>query len=169
MYLELQEGKTRMMRLRFADEYPATVATTLRMVAAMGLGEKGLPDGDKLRRVVIGDSWFASRATASTLQEKFGLEFTGCVKTAHAGFPIEAMRWVLASLERGQSCVFKLENEEVWAVGWSDVHYKTYITTHGFTLDGEPAQKKRQRLDGRNYKVDIPRPKVIGTYQSHMG
>ena len=40
MYLELQEGKTRMMRLRFADEYPATVATTLRMVAAMGLGEK---------------------------------------------------------------------------------------------------------------------------------
>ncbi len=43
MYLELQEGKTRMMRLRFADEYPATVATTLRMVAAMGLGEKSLP------------------------------------------------------------------------------------------------------------------------------
>ena len=67
MYLELQEGKTRMMRLRFADEYPATVATTLRMVAAMGLGEKNLPANDKLRRVVIGDSWFASRATACTL------------------------------------------------------------------------------------------------------
>jgi hypothetical protein len=42
MDLELQEGKTRMMRARFADEYPVTVATTLRMVAAMGLirGEK---------------------------------------------------------------------------------------------------------------------------------
>ena len=169
MYLELQEGKTRMMRLRFADEYPATVATTLRMVAAMGLGEKNLPHNDKLRRVVIGDSWFASRTTACTLQEKFGVEFTGCVKTAHAGFPIEAMRWVLASLERGKSCVFKLENEDVWAVGWSDVHYKTYITTHGCTSDGEPAKKKRQRLDGRNYSIDIPRPKVIGTYQSHMG
>ena len=169
MYLELQEGKTRMMRLRFADEYPATVATTLRMIAAMGLGEKNLPANDKLRRVVIGDSWFASRATACTLQEKFGVEFTGCVKTAHAGFPIEAMRWVLASLERGKSCVFKLENEDVWAVGWSDVHYKTYITTHGSTCDGEPAKKKRQRLDGRNYSIDIARPKVIATYQSHMG
>jgi hypothetical protein len=36
MYLELQEGKTRMMRLQFADEHSATVATTLRMVATMG-------------------------------------------------------------------------------------------------------------------------------------
>jgi hypothetical protein len=169
MYIEVQEGKTRMMRLRFADEYPATVATTLRMVAAMGLGEINLPESDKLRRVVVGDSWFASRATASALQAKFGVDFTGCVKTAHAGYPIEAMRWVLQSLERGQSCVFKLENEDLWAVGWSDVHFKTYITTHGVSCDGLPAQKKRQRLDGRNYKIDIPRPNVIGTYQRHMG
>jgi hypothetical protein len=91
------------------------------------------------------------------------------VKTAHAGFPIEAMRWVLQSLNRGESCVFKLENEDVWAVGWSDVHYKTYITTHGLSNDGEPAQKKRQRLDGRNYRIEINRPKVIATYQNHMG
>lgn len=169
MHIELQEGKTRMRRLRFANEYPATVATTLRMVAAMGLGEKSLPPAEKLRRVVVADSWFASRPTCCMLKEKFGLEFTGCVKTAHAGFPVEAMRWILASLERGQSCVFKLEGEDVWAVGWSDVHYKTYITTCGLSSDGEPAQKKRQRLDGRNYRIDIPRPKVISTYQNNMG
>jgi hypothetical protein len=58
------------------------------------------------------------------LKEKFGVELTGCIKTTHAGFPIEAMRWTLQSLERGQSCVFKLENEDVWAVDWSNVHYK---------------------------------------------
>jgi hypothetical protein len=56
MYIELQEGKTRMRRLRFADEYPAAVATTLRMVAAMGLGENSLPPAEKLRRVVVADS-----------------------------------------------------------------------------------------------------------------
>jgi hypothetical protein len=139
------------------------------MVAAMGLGELSLPAGDKLRRVGVGDSWFASRATAAALKEKFGVEFTECVKTAHAGFPIEAMRWVLQSLNRGESCVFKLENEEVWAVGWSDVHYKTYITTHGLSSEGEPTQKKRQRLDGRNYRIEIARPKVIARYQNHMG
>jgi hypothetical protein len=75
----------------------------------------------------------------------------------------------LQSLNRGESCVFKLENEDVWAVGWSDVHYKTYITTHGLSNDGEPAQKKRQRLDERNYRIEINRPKVIATYQNHMG
>ncbi len=158
MYIELQEGKTRMMRLHFADEYSATVAATLRLIAAMGLGEVSLSALEKLRRVVVGDSWFASRATAAALKEKFGVEFTGCVKTAHASFPIEAMRWVLQSLNRGDSCVFKLENEEVWAVGWSDVHYKTYITTHGLSSEEELAQKKRQRLDGRNYRIEITRP-----------
>jgi hypothetical protein len=76
-----------MMRLRFADEYPATMAATLRMVAAMGLGEVSLLAGEKLRRVVVGDSWFAC-----ALKEKFGVEFTGSVKTAHGGFPIGAMR-----------------------------------------------------------------------------
>jgi hypothetical protein len=79
------------------------------------------------------------------------------------------MRLVLQSLNHGDSCVFKLENEEVWAVGWSDVHYKTYITTHGLSSEGEPAQKKRQRLDGRNYRIDITHPKVIATYHNHMG
>jgi hypothetical protein len=135
MYLALQEGKTRMMRLRFADENSATVATTLRMVAAMGLGEVSLPDGEKLRRVIVGDSWFASRATAAALKEKFGVDFTGCVKTAHVGYPIEAMGWVLQSLTRGESCVFKLENEDVWAVGWSDVHYKRYITSNARAIE----------------------------------
>ncbi len=121
----------------------------------MGLGEVSLPDAEILRCVIVGDSWFASRATAAALKEKFGVEFTGCVKTAHAGYPIEAMRWVLKSLTRGESCVFKLENEDVWAVGWNHVHYKTYITTHGLSNDGKTAQNKRQ--------------KVIATYKNHMG
>jgi hypothetical protein len=59
MYIEIQEGKTRMRRLRFADDFPATVATTLLMVAAMGLGEISLPADEKMRRVVVGDFWFA--------------------------------------------------------------------------------------------------------------
>ena len=65
--------------------------------------------------------------------------------------------------------MLKLEGGTVWAMGWSDVHYKTYITTHGASRDGEPAQKKRQRLDGRNFSIQIPRPKIIGQYHEHMG
>ena len=80
MYIEVQESKTRMMRMRFADEYPATVATTLRMIAGMGLGEISLPEGDKLRRVVVGDSWFASRNTACALKENFAWNLLGALK-----------------------------------------------------------------------------------------
>jgi hypothetical protein len=49
--------------------------------------------------------------------------------------------------------------------------YKTYITTHGASSEGEPAQKKRQRLDGdgRNFSIEIPRSKIIGEYHAHMG
>jgi hypothetical protein len=28
---------------------------------------------------------------------------------------------------------------------------------------------KRQQLDGRNYQIEILRPKVISIYQNHMG
>ena len=34
---------------------------------------------------------------------------------------------------------------------------------------GEPAAKKRQRADGRNYSIDIPRPKAIAEYAKNMG
>ena len=61
------------------------------------------------------------------------------------------------------------EGNKTWAVGWSDVHYKTYVTTHGSTDDGEPASKKRQRADGRDYYIDVKRPKIIQVYQQNMG
>ena len=97
------------------------------------------------------------------------MHFTGPVKTATKGFPIEAMRWILSTMERGEHCVFKEEDQDVWAVGWCDVHFKCYITTHGTTLPGSHAQKKRQRLDGRNYQIQVPRPSCIETYQREMG
>ncbi len=92
----------------------------------------------------MGGSWFESRHTAGALKAKFGVEFTGRVNKAHAGFPIEAMRRILQSLERGQSCVFTLEGEDVWAVGWSN----------GASSEGEPSQKETAT-------VKIPRPKII--------
>ena len=88
--------------------------------------------------------------------DELGMEFTGPVKTATKGFPAEAMRWTLSTMERGEHVVFKEEGRKLWAVGWVDVHFKLYLTTHGSSDEGDPAQKKRQRLDGRNYKIQVP-------------
>ena len=72
-------------------------------------------------------------------------------------------------MQWGESVVFKLEGEEVWAIGWSDVHFKLYLATCGESGPGESARKKQQRVDGRNEYIEIPRPKIIAEYQGNMG
>ena len=170
LYLEVQEGKERMARLKYVEDYQATTACTLRLLAALGLGENSLPPDKKLHRVVFGDSWFASYETMKGLREKLGLHFVGVIKTAHKQFPIEQCRWSLVGEERGKYVVFKaVEENNVWAVGWSDIHFKTYLCTQGDTQLGAPAEKKRQRADGRNYRIEVPRPRIIEDYQNNMG
>ena len=39
----------------------------------------------------------------------------------------------------------------------------------GLTVPGEPALKKRQKTNGRNYRIQVPRPKIIEDYQRNMG
>jgi hypothetical protein len=169
LYIETQEGKVRMARKMFVDTYPATTACTVRMLQKMGCCETALPEERKLKRRITADSWFASRKTVRACDDELGVEFTGPVKTATRGFPSEAMRWALSTMDRGQHCVFQEEGKNLWAVGWVDVHYKLYITTHGSTAAGLPADKKRQRPDGRNYRIQVPRPKVLAQYQQEMG
>ncbi len=106
----------------------------------------------------------------TALREKLGLHFVGVIKTAHKGFPLEMCRWALVNEDRGEYVVFKqVDLENVWAIGWSDIHFKTFICTQGVFSHGEAAEKKRQRADGRNYKIEVDRPRVIEDYQKNMG
>jgi hypothetical protein len=170
LYLEVQEGKERMARLKYVEDYQATTACMVRMLAALSLGENSLPPDKKLQRVVFGDSWFASYETMKGLREKLGLHFVGVIKTTHKEYPIEQCRWCLVGEDRGKYVVFKaVEENNVWAVGWSDIHFKTYICTHGDSHLGELAEKKQQRADGRNYRIEVDRPCVVEDYQKNKG
>ncbi len=94
----------------------------------------------------------------------------GIIKTAYKEYPIEQCRWCLVGEDRGKYVVFKaVEDNNVRAVGWSDIHFKTYICTQGHSRLGEPAEKKRQRADGRNYRIEVDRPRVIEDYQKNRG
>ncbi len=89
----------------------------------------------------------------------------GVIKTAHKGYPLEMCRWALINEDRGKYVVFKqVDLENLWAIGWSDIHFKTFISTQGVSTLGEAADKKRQRADGRNYKIQVDRPRVIEDY-----
>jgi len=170
LHLEIQEGKERMARLKYVDEFQATTACTVRLLANLSLGENALSPEKKLARVVFGDSWFASYQTVLALRDKLGLHFVGVIKTAHHSYPLEMCRWALVGEERGKYVVFKnLDLNNIWAIGWSDVHFKTFICTQGVSTWGEAASKKRQRADGRNYAIQVTRPSVIEDYQKNMG
>jgi hypothetical protein len=157
LYLEIQEGKERMARLKYVEDQ-ATSACTVRILAALSIGENSLAPDKKLQRVIFGDSWFKS-----------GLHFVGVIKTAQKGYPLEMCRWALVDQDRGEYVVFKLVDlENVWAIGWSDVHFKTFICTQGVSTLGQVADKKRQRVDGRNYTIQVYRPRVIEDYQKNV-
>jgi hypothetical protein len=90
--------------------------------------------------------------TMKGLCEKLGLHFVGMIKTAHKEYPLEHCRWCLVGEDHGKYIVFKtVEENNIWAVGWSDIQFKTYMCTQGDTHLSVPAEKKRQRADGRNY------------------
>ena len=44
-----------------------------------------------------------------------------------------------------------------------------YLASCGTVLPGPPAQKMRQRADGRNTSIDVPRPSVVAEYALNMG
>jgi hypothetical protein len=170
MYLEIQKGKATMARKKFCRQYKATTACTVRLLYKMGLDETNLPLTQKKKRCVFGDSWFASVDTALALKKELGVHFTGPIKTAHKYFPLEPIRWLLNEMRRGDFVVFKNENKDLWAVGWHDNVFKSYLTTHGTTLPGKPADKRRQDKDTNvNFALQVPRPACIAMYNEQMG
>ena len=92
--IEMQEGALRMARKKYCEEHQATTACTLRMV-------EGVYSNDGKKRTVYADSWFTGVETQQALEDKFKYHIIGAVKTSHANFPAEALRWTLVGTERG--------------------------------------------------------------------
>jgi hypothetical protein len=156
LFIEMQKGKVKDARKEFRRTCPAATACTLRLLKGAGCCEK-----DRTQRCCIIDSWFENMTTVEAVRKEMGCCVAGCIKTGHARFPIQAMRWTLAEMERGDHMVMEHEDEEgnkTWAMEWSDVHCKALVTTHGSADDGEPASKKRQRADGRDCQIEVKRP-----------
>jgi hypothetical protein len=134
---------------KWCTQYKATTACTVRLCDKLGMNESNMDI--QPRRRVFGDSWFASVDTALALRDQLGVHFTGPIKTATRGFPIQAMRWTLASKNRGDHIVLKSKDYPyLYAIGWHGVHYKCFVTTNGTTLPGPAALKKRQDKHGKN-------------------
>jgi hypothetical protein len=110
LHIEIQEGKLRMARKKCCDlyQYKATAATTVRLAHKGGLDESNLREEDKVMRVLVGGSWFASHETAAALLKELQVLFVGNVKAATAKYPLQQLRWDLAETALGDHAVYKL-------------------------------------------------------------
>ncbi len=147
--IDIVEGREADRLKEFMEEtgHKQTTATTLRLVKPF-FGSK---------RVVIGDSWFGSLRTAEELAER-GLHSILCVKTGHAGYPMEDMRARLS--RRGDSHFMQIgvklgyyrEGDEVkfLAGGHMDKKPLTLVGDVGMTLPGPPKRRHRYRYQGGN-------------------
>jgi hypothetical protein len=88
IWFEIYEGKTAMALKEYNDEYPKSIALTLRMVEPFfGTG-----------RVLVADSWFGSVACAAALYS-MGIFCVMNVKTATKNFPKEQMMEVVDEIK----------------------------------------------------------------------
>ena len=129
IYIEPCEGKERTQRKEFEDRYGHTVATTLRLTKNWA----------RSGRVVAGDSWFASVATAVAMKRELDLYFFGIVKTAHSGFPKDELARVGAAKGSWSTYTATHEGVDLIAVGHRKGQDKVnmLIATCGRTVEGE--------------------------------
>ena len=117
------------------------------------------------QRIVVGDSAFSSVTTAIECQKK-GLFYSGIVKTASKEFPKDYLSDVSRYPVKGEhvSLTTVVENCKLLAVGWKDKTVKTFISTCGTTLPGQPHQKYRYSHNGDLIVTEINRPQLVSQY-----
>ena len=147
--MELYEGREYMKSKKNVKEYGATCATTLRLTKPWaGTG-----------RVIIGDSWFGSVKTSSSLINENGLHSIRLVKTAHKNFPSSLLKET--DIERGEwkSASGEYEGVPLLAVRFKDLQEKQFVSSCSTSLPGEPQITKNSG--------QISRPQVAERYLRH--
>jgi hypothetical protein len=174
MFMEIQEGQTRMRQKTWHQEYDATAPCALRCAQEPGFAQSHRRPEERSQRAFLGDSWFAGLKTATAMEKELGCKFLGPVKTSTSGFPQESIRHTLHGSERGTTVVFEEHDDDGdptgrHAIGWNDHWYKGFITNYGSAKPGKRANKKRQRSDGRNYTIGVDRCKQLEHYYEVAG
>ena len=154
--LELCEGKEAESKKKWSH-LPAGTAHSLRVTEPWhGTG-----------RILVADSAFSSVTTAIECK-KCGLFFTGILKTASREFPKEYLSDSSKYNSKGNHVCLStiMDNCSLIAIGWRDKTIKTFISTCGTTLPGQPHQKHRYTKDGELTTSEVQCPQMVSQYFS---
>lgn len=166
--LELCKGRTNNAILSEGLQYGPAVTLRLAKLAKI--------TGSSRR--ICGDSRFASVSTARVAKQH-GFEFTGCVKIAVRNFPKKFLQTIDHYAARGDTRVLETA-DNILAFGWCDCslthpdskRIKTFVSTCGTTLEGEPHLKTRKKIvDGvpQQYTFNVPRCQTVDEYYKSSG
>jgi len=151
--VEVQEGKEHMAIKPYRTVFAAAIACTLRLCDPF----------KSTYRIIVGDSWFGSVATAVALYTVLGLYCVLNVKTGHTNFPKQRLTKRHTG-ERGThvSAVGKhAEHDcELLACTWLDKTLFHLVGTWGTT----EAASERVRASGRL----VPRPHIHEQYLTNF-
>ena len=191
--LEICEGAQRNRELAEGIHRYTTTACTARML------RETVPEPGVLKRVVCGDSWFASVPTAVEVMKGLGLpraadgtmataaaaaaaahpgsHFIGVVKTYHALFPKKYIEEKLQGKSAGARIVLEatVDGVDLVAVGWKYKRSSTlcYIATKGAASTANdtdnPYTMTLKDLDDNMVRRTVPRPEIVGKYYSMNG
>jgi hypothetical protein len=139
--VEIQEGKEAEKLKDYAQRYGSGTSLCLRLTKHYW--------GSK--RVLVGDSAFASVKTVAAMWEHAKLFFWGMVKQAHSEYPKKYLEAIgKENPLRGSTEVMISEladGTKVRAVGWYDRKHKHLVGSGPFdTSDAEPAERRRHRV-----------------------
>ncbi|DAZ98941.1 TPA: hypothetical protein N0F65_001380 [Lagenidium giganteum] len=128
-------GKLRQRGKQFTHQFGEGTAITLRLTSPF-YGS---------RRIVVGDSAFASVKTLIELERR-GLYFMGLAKTASSGYPKQHMVQWSATARRDDSYVMRSESPLMYALCWSDRNPKCIIANRGTTAPGNDSIRTRHKI-----------------------
>lgn len=97
--------------------------------------------------------------------------FTGMVKTATKGFPMQELRQRCPEA-RGMhvfATTTGFDNTNIIAMAWQDKKCHTFIGSCGTTLGGEDARKRRYDQNGRRFHKFVKRPQLVEEYHNGSG
>lgn len=165
------------MRLIEASEYSGTLSSERQRAKEI-----------RKREIIIGDSFFTSRRLCVALQEKFGHEYFGALKTNHSGTPKIQVGEIMKDWPGGGYLVLVCEELRLFFVGYKYNYRKNgellfikpssaflssplysvcfFLGTwnSGSTVPGEPYYAKWPDKYGNLLQRPVQRPDVIGQY-----
>jgi len=122
---------------------------------------------DQMGYIVTMDNWFMSFSLLQNLNSR-GIAALGTVRLGRVGCPSKSMSRLADDSKRGDFCVWKRRDADMYAWVWEDKKDVRLLSTFPGPV-GSCFRKMKANKDTPFQLVELPQPALIGYYNQTMG